>query len=281
MESNNITSIQQMLEQMTTDQLRDMLDKELHMELVNGDSIRLILSILRDREKPVTVEMTPNMERAWEKYQRDTDKIWEASRRSQRIRGWAMRAAAAAAVLVLLLVPIVPQEVGAESLWEALVRWTTEIVEFFGPKDNEHRFVEYDFQTENPGLQKVYDAVVELGVTDPVVPMWLPEGYELAELEIVEYPASTRVHSSFVCDEDELIFYIDIYHADVSRKYQTDGELSNKYEHGGITHTIMNNNNNTAVVWERGKIECFMSMDIQEDTLFKILKSIYIRRKME
>lgn len=281
MELNNVTSIRQMLEQMTTEQLRDMLDKELHTEPVNGDSIRLIRSILQDRNRNITVEMTPNLERAWEKYQRDTDKIWEASRRSKRIRSWAMRAAAAAAVLVLLLVPIVPQEVGAESLWEALVRWTTEIVEFFGPKDNEHRLLEYDFQTDNPGLQQVYDAVVELGVTDPVVPMWLPDGYELTELEVVENPASTRVHSRFICDEDELIYSLDIYHADVSRVYQRDETTISKYESGGIKHVIMNNNNKTSVVWEQKEVECFMSADIQEDTLFEILNSIYIRRIAE
>lgn len=281
MESNNVTSIRQMLEQMTTEQLRDMLDKELHTEPVNDDSIRLIRSILQERNRNIMVEMTPNLERAWEKYQRDTDKIWETSRKSRRIRSWVLRAAAAAAVLVLLLVPIVPQEVGAESLWEALVRWTTEIVEFFGPKDNEHRFLEYDFQTENPGLQKVYDAVVELGVTDPVVPMWLPEGYELTELEVVEYPASTRVHSRFVCDEDELIYYVDIYHTDVSHKYQKNELSASKYEFGGIIHFILKNNNSTSVVWERGKTECLLSTDIQEDTLFEILKTIYIRRNIE
>lgn len=276
MESNNVTSIRQMLEQMTTEQLRDMLDKELHTEPVNGDSIRLLRSILQDRNKGVTVEMTPNLERAWEKYQRDTDKIWEASRRSRRIRSWAMRAAAAAAVLALLLVPIVPQEAGAESLWDALVRWTTEIVEFFGPNDNEGRIEEYEFKTDNPGLQQVYDAVVELGVTDPVVPMWLPEGYELVEFYEEKSPAVTRIHSRFKCDEAISVFYIDIYNADVSRTYQWDEKVIASYEHSGIVHQILNNYDLMTAVWSRENIECSLSLNCQEDTLHRILKSIYM-----
>lgn len=275
MESNNVTSIRQMLEQMSTEQLRDMLDRELHTEPVNGDSIRLIRSILRDRNGNITVEMTPNLERAWEKYQRDTDKIWKASRRTRWIRSWTLRAAAAAAVFVLLLVPILPQEVGAESLWDALVRWTTEIVEFFGPKDNAHRIVEYEFKTDNPGLQQVYDAVVGLGVTDPVVPMWLPEGYELVELDIENYPVKNRVHSRFQTDDGSIIFFVDIYSVDVARKYQKDEDVVDSFECGGIVHKIIQNFDLTAVLWSRGCTECYLSFDCQEDELYRILKSIY------
>ena len=275
MESNNVTSIRQMLEQMSTEQLRDMLDRELHTEPVNGDSIRMIRSILRDRNGNITVEMTPNLERAWEKYQRDTDKIWKASRRTRRIRSWTLRAAAAAAVFVLLLVPILPQEVGAESLWDALVRWTTEIVEFFGPNDNEGRIEEYEFKTDNPGLQQVYDAVVELGVTDPVVPMWLPEGYELVEYEISSYPVKTRVHSRFTNGATPVVFYIDIYNEDVSHKYQKDETGADYYEHSGVVHQVLRNYDLTAAVWSRKNIECFLSIRSQEDILHKVLSSIY------
>jgi len=281
MELNNVTSIRQMLEQMSTESLREMLDKELHTEPMNDDAIRLLLSILRERRKDVPAEMTPNLERAWEKYQRDTDKIWKESRRSRRIRSWAMRAAAAAAVLVLVLVPIVPQEAGAESLWEALTRWTTQIVEFFGPKDNDHRIETYAFKTDNPGLHQVYDAVVELGVTDPVVPMWLPEGYELGELEVIQHPAKTRVHSLFRNGESPIVFCVDVYNADVSRKYQKDETNADYYEYSGVIHQILQNVDNNTVVWSINSVECFLAIDCQEEILEEILKSIYIRRATE
>lgn len=276
MQSNNVTSIRQILEQMTTEALRDMLDQELHADPVNDDAVRMLLSILRERRKNVTVEITPNLERAWEKYQRDTDEIWKGSRRSRTIRSWVTRAAAAAAVLAVLLVPIVPHETGAESLWEALVRWTTEIVEFFGPEDNTHRIVPYQFQTDNPGLQQVYDAVVDLCVTDPVVPMWLPEGYELVELEIIENPAKTRVHSRFLHLDNETVFCVDIYNTDVSRMYQKDDIDAKIYEHSGVLHQILQNYENYSVVWSRNNVECLLVIDCQEDILDEILKSIYI-----
>ena len=46
---------------------------------------------------------------------------------------------------------------------------------------------EYVFETDHPGLQQIYDAVVEMGVTEPVVPMWVPEGYDLVEYKAEDY----------------------------------------------------------------------------------------------
>lgn len=275
MESNNVTSIRQLLENMSTEELREMLDKELHAQQIDGDAIRLLLQILRERQKDVVVEMTPNLERAWEKYQRDTDKIWQASRRTARIRTLVTRAAAAAAVLVLLLVPMLPQEAGAESLWDALARWTAEIVEFFGPEDNTHRIVGYEFKTENPGLQQVYDAVTALGVTEPVVPMWLPEGYELVEIFQRDLPSKTRIHAGFASQNDEIVLCIDVYAVDVSHVYQKSGTEINTYEYGGVKHLFLQNNNKLSVVWERDFVECAVSMNAQEDTWYRVIKSIY------
>lgn len=273
---NDMTSVQELFEQLPTEQLREMLDKELHTEPVNADAIRLLMGILRERNKENPVQITPATEQAWEKYQQDSEKIWKGAKRSGKIRNWIIRTASAAAVLAVLLLPIIPQEAGAESLWDTLMRWTSEIVEFFGPKDNEGRIEEYVFQTDNPGLQQVYDAVVELGVTDPVVPMWLPEGAELVEFWKEDLPASSRVHSRFSMDGNSLIFYVDIYNADVSHKYQKDTTETEKYECGGVRHYIMQNNGNMVAVWVRDNIECSFSIDCQEEIIYRIIDSIYV-----
>ena len=273
---NDMTSVQELFEQLPTEQLREMLDKELHTEPVNADAIRLLMGILRERNKENPVQITPATEQAWEKYQQDSEKIWTGAKRSGKIRNWIIRTASAAAVLAVLLLPIIPQEAGAESLWDTLMRWTSEIVEFFSPKDNEGRIEEYVFQTDNPGLQQVYDAVVELGVTDPVVPMWLPEGAELVEFWKEDLPASSRVHSRFSMDGNSLIFYVDIYNADVSHKYQKDTTETEKYECGGVRHYIMQNNGNMVAVWVRDNIECSFSIDCQEEIIYRIIDSIYV-----
>jgi len=108
-----------------------------------------------------------------------------------------------------------------------------------------------------------------------VVPMWLPEGYELADFFLRSLPSKTRIHSRFNDGESELILYIDVYNADVSRKYQWDENDMDFYELGGVVHQILKNYDLTSVVWSRDDVECYLSIDCQEEILHSILKSIY------
>lgn len=274
-EVNNAASLGGLLEQMSTEELRVLLNQELHTEPMNEDAIRLIRGILRRRSQTVEVTITPELEKAWEKYQKDSDAIWQESRKKQRLHNWLVRGAAAAAVLAIMVIPVFPQEAGAESLWQTLTRWTAQVVEFFGPTDNDDRIVEYTFRTDNPGLQQVYDTVVEMGITEPVVPMWLPEGYELVECKIEEFPAKRRIHSRFEHEQSTVIFKIEQYHIEVSRHYHKDENLSDTHEYGGIDHQIVQNKDYVVALWHRDNIEAMISTDCQGEEVKLILQSIY------
>lgn len=276
MELNDKTSVQELFEQMPTEKLDNLLNEELSSDTPNGDVIRLILSVLREREKDVPVEITPKVAAAWETYQQNIAELDRQANRPRKIRSWVLRVGAAAAVLVLLAASIIPQRAEAESLWDRLARWTTGIVDFFSPDDNEGRILEYQFQTDNPGLQQVYDEAVELGITFPAVPMWLPDGSALVECKVEEFPATTRLHSRFIYDGEPIVFYIDIYNTDVSHKYQIDEMTIEKYESGGVKHSIMQNNDRMVAVWTRDNIECSLSLSCQGDTLRRVIDSIYV-----
>lgn len=275
MKNDNMPSVQELFQQMSTEELRALLDKELHTEPVNDHGIRLIMGVLRERNKDTAVQVSPETLKAWEKYRKATDQIYAPARRNLQIRRWLTRAAAAAAVLALLLLPVIPQEAGAESFWETLTRWTSEVMEFFGYRDNEDRLVAYEFRTDNPGLQEVYDKVIELGITVPVVPMWLPEGYELVECQVVEYPVSTKLHSRFVNTEETIIFSIEVFEAEVSRKYQKDETAVDTIESAGILHQQFSNLDTNVIIWTRENIECSLFVSSHEASLDRIIKSIY------
>lgn len=275
MQLNNMTSLREMLEQLSTERLDEMLQKELHKDQIDDHAVRLIMRILREREKNSPVEMTPEIEQAWEKYQRDVAAIEKDGSRRIRTRGWVLRAASIAAVFCLIVL-IFPQQAGAESFWERLTRWTESIVEFFGPKDDEARIEEYEFKTDNPGLQQVYDAVVEMGITDPVVPMWLPVGYELTECKKTESPRRVGTCATFRNVDAEIVLTVNRHFEEVAHSYHKGDDLQTEFERNGFVFYIAQNNEKWVAIWMKDNIECFITADCQEDALQDILRSIYV-----
>lgn len=279
MQQNNVTSIRELLEQMPTTQLDEMLNAELGKEIPDANAVKLILDILKQREKDHPIEITPEIESAWKKYQQDSAKIRDGKRRVK-IPSWVLRSASVAAVFVLILLTI-PQQAQAESFWDRLVRMTSEIVEFFSPDDTESRLEEYTFRTDNPGLQQVYDAVTEMGVTVPVVPMWLLDGNELVECKVTENPRKNHVYARFSISDVDAVLIVDVYMDDALHVYQKDEKINKQYELYETTFNIMRNNNFWVVIWTIDNIECSIIVDCSEDDLYRVLKSIYEMEDIE
>ena len=270
MKNYNTTGLRGVVEQMSTEQLDEMLQHELEKESVDESAIRLIMEILEKRDQDVPVEINPKVAAAWEKYQtRASVQI----RPKASFRSLPVRIAAAVAVVIVLALAV-PQSAEAESFWERLSRWTDNIFEFFAPGD-EVTDEEYTFKTNNPGLQQVYDAVTALGITDPVVPMWLPEGYELLQCEVTETPSKSFVHSRFENGKNIIILDLAIRDAESPRQYSKDEENAIKHEIAGIDHIFLHNEEWWTAAWTRDRLECAIAIDCHEETLYKILKSIY------
>lgn len=170
MRENKVAMLRELLLQKTTKELEEMLDKELHSKQVDEYAVRMILEILRQRDEMCRTEVSVKTEEAWRQYREDTARRKAENSGGKRIRRLWLRAVSVAAVFAVLIF-VIPSQAGAQSFWLELIRWTESFLDFFGPNDNQDRIVEYEFQTENPGLQKLYDTVVEQGVTVPVVPM--------------------------------------------------------------------------------------------------------------
>lgn len=272
MNNSNMAGLRGMIEQMPTAQLDELLHCELEKEPVDDAAVRLILEVLEERDRDVPIEMNDRIEAAWEKYQS------QAPVRKQpwfSLQRWPMRAAAIVAVVALLIFAV-PQSADAENFWERLTRWTDSIFEFFAPGDSRSADGEYVFETDNPGLQQVYDTVTALGVTEPVVPMWLPEGFELIECKVIESDTKVFVYSEFSNGENSAVLDVVIRNMESQRQYNKDETNVETREIMGVVHNILHNNDRWTAAWEREKLECAIALDCQEETLYRVLKSIYV-----
>lgn len=271
MQMYNDSGLRKSLEQLETEQLDKMLQAELEKQDPDMDAVRLIVRVLEERDGAVSATLPAGSQAAFQRYR---DRMKGLQRHSAPVRHWI--AVAASMVLILgMLFAVVPQQVEAESFWEMLQRWSGTVMEFFSKQD---RFKDpvYIFETDNPGLQQVYDAVVELGVTDPMVPMWLPEECELISLELIQTPMIEGICARFSYNQSELVYKLDVYAEKPARQFYRDDSHYESYEKNGTSFNITRNNNRWGAVWMKDNIECSIILDCQEDTLRRILGSIYV-----
>jgi len=263
---NNI-SLRDTLENLPTQRLDEMLRAELEKDVLDEDAVRLILKALRKQESDYPVETSAQIRRALEEYEQKT------TPRGTETRDLFFKVAIVL-IIVGTLICILPQEAKAGSIFERIVSWTDSIFELFNPSDNSTQ-KEYVFLTDHPGLQELYDTVMEQGITPPIVPMWIEEEYELTKCKVTETPVVTRITSTFITSDKVLTFEVNIYSQNISREYHKNEANIERYEVNGVFHNIFQNNGLWTVVWTRGNVECSIFTDCQEDTLYKILNSIY------
>lgn len=262
------------MKQMTTEELDRKLQSELRKESPDEKVVLSILKELRKRECDHRSEITEEVNLAWEDYQA---KVAQSDRpTNSRKNCWTSKIAAVAAVMALLIL-VFPFAVDADGTMDVLYRITDSIIEFFSPgRKNVDTVGEYIFETENPGLQQVYEAVVKMGITDPVVPMWLPEGYVLEELEIDQAYGVKKTYARFVKDDGIIIFHVKFGANDSRTQYEQETGAKS-YDILGNEHLVMDNRGRMVAIWVNGYAECMITTTENNQVLYEIIDSIYRR----
>ena len=253
---------------MSTEELDQVLQAELEKEHPNEEVVLPILHELEEREKDIPVEMTPEVLEILEKLSKHNT----SSKQSIHRRKWLAGIAAAAAVVCIVIMSMAPTA-RAESLFDILLRWTSSIFEFIDSAKS-YPDAAGGFTTENPGLQQLYDRVTELGVTELVVPMWLPEGFVLSELKEMPMAGGTKVFCKFE-NESKIIFFKYQISTDISAKVEKEETGVELFESGEIGHFIVENEDTLSTTWTVDGVECVMNANIPKEDIYSIIKSIY------
>ena len=259
--------------QLPTEELDQILQAELEKDHPNEEVVLPILQILEEREKDYPVAKTPEVLTLLGKLSEHKT----SSKESKNRRGWVAGIAAIAAVACIVVMAL-PRTVGAESLFDVLFRWTSSVFEFVHPDKNDSYPNEGGvFATDHPGLQQMYDKVTELGVTESVVPMWLPKGFELSKLQVIPVRDNGyKVNAVFKGDEEVISLAYRISR-DVSTKFEKEETAVEVFDSGDISHFILENGENLVVTWTIDGVECLVNANIEKEDVYTIIKSIYRR----
>ena len=270
MKFDTVAALRGKLEAMETAQLDDMLLEELRRDAPDGNTIRLISGILKERDQEQMPWLNDQIHQAWAQYR---GSIKPDRKKGKRVNSFLLKAASVLLVLAALAAAV-PQKAEAWNIFERLIAWTEDVFSLTSPAEEAGREA-YAFQTDNPDLQEVYDRVTELGITAPVVPSWIPEGYELVECKVSESPTTNCLYASFSNGGTELLYQMNSYADNVSYEFYKDAISTRIEEKNGIDHTIIQNEDVMVALWTVDNIQCSIFIDCQEETLLRILDAIY------
>lgn len=263
------------LEAMSTEELKAILKKALAQSPKDYEWIYKILDVLQKRKTkpqqkppfPVTQEEVDEALLIWQEAkdipQPETKPLWR--RKS---------ASVVAAILCVLLIAV-PIVSGLPFVQQMLAKWNEDYFWIETPGTPVAPPEGYVFQTDNPGLQQLYNAVTELGITQPVVPMWLPDGFALTSLKNICSESEEKIAAKFKSEDDYISFLFENHRKNITKESLKSKGIPICWTIAGVEHFCYQNQNFNTVVWTSGEYEILLVSTLDSSVLYKIVAEIY------
>lgn len=294
-------------DRMSTEALAELLRLDIQApeeESLDIEAIMYITEVIANREKdsPSGSYPVPDVDAAWEEFQTKyrpcqtdgrslydfDDEIADKpclpsapppkSKRRAGVRWLGRIAAVAAALLVALTATAYAM---GYDLWAAVARWGKDTFTFISePAPAETENTSISVPTNKIKYDSLQEALDAYGITTPLAPTWIPEGFELDEVVVVESTMSNTVSFQTLYNSSDkyLSIYINMFNEASNTDYsmwEKDDTYVNKFEENGITHYFLQNDGNPMIVWKNGPFECHVWGNLSSEDLTNITKSVY------
>ena len=271
MEVNNYT--QEVLARLPREELRRMLIEELHKDTKQIDDafVRALLTELQTRDADPAFVDDGAVVAACEKFQATTQTTQTPQKRWY--QHWMLKAASVVLVLGILFFAL-PEAAEAKNVPEVLTWWSDNLLQLFSPGSRPN-IEEYVYQTDHPGLQEIYDAVTEAGITAPIVPSSLSDEFKLEELQLLQLKEDITIHACLLSDRNEILFTAITQSEQSMLQHEKKAENVSVWNIAGIDHYVVSNNKTLIITWVTENFECTISADCPEEDVYRLIESIY------
>ena len=181
---------------------------------------------------------------------------------------WLRRLTAVAAVLAVILLGSVTIKASGITLWEAVVTWAQETFHFGSSERGEPAG---DRKLQHSSL---YEAIAVMEGKTNLVPTWIPEEYELTEIQIVESPLQRKYVALYLNEEKTLKISIQLYLDTYPEKIEQSDGYINTIEYNGRSYYIFMDNSKLRAAWMSGYYECYISGELTIEQLAQMINSI-------
>lgn len=179
-----------------------------------------------------------------------------------------------AAVIAIAIGSMAVANAAGFDLWGAVVQWASET---FG-LENSMPYFDGAIGRKAKPCSDLHDALSTDGITDPLVPTWLPDGFTQYSCDKSGTPQMTTYQASYKNGEQIITIQVFAYVGGVGATH-TFERLPKEYSTSvldGVTYYIAVNSDGSAVaLWNTDTCECSISGNITETEMKQIIDSIY------
>lgn len=268
-------------DEMTTEQLREILRKHAHGELEkepDTEELFYIMEVLADRESTNPEKQIKSTEEAYATFVKHyapemaEEKPIPFPKRGAVATRWMKRVAVVAAICVALTTAAVSAKAFAPDFWEKVAIWTREFFRFESMIDGTEG--QEPDKEDNQELESFRNAMNQYEVPANIVPNWIPEGYVCTSINVKETPSARRISAIYEKDGQQLIIQIRQVMSGAPYQVEKSEDLIEIYSADGADYYIFSNNGMLQTAWVVGEFECVIGGKITMEEMKRIIDSI-------
>lgn len=268
-------------DEMTTEQLREILRKHAHGELEkepDTEELFYIMEVLADKESENPEKQIKSTEEAYATFVKHyapemaEEKPILFSKRGTMATRWMKRVAVVAIVFVALTTAAVSAKAFAPDFWERVATWTREIFHFEDVTDGTEG-KEPDKEA-NIELNSLLEVMARYEVPESMAPTWIPEGYICVSADGRDTPKALLISAVYEKDGEQLIIKIRQEFGSDPVQIEKNDDLIEIYTADGVDYYIFSNYETLQTAWVAGEFECIISGKITLEEMKRIIDSI-------
>jgi len=233
-------------------------------------------------------EKAVDVDAAWGSFERDylpyVEEVLEEEKKTaqttvampngkRHLHGFYRKAVAVAAVLAFMFVGSAVCYALGYDVFGAISTWTKETFNFYSHSQTQE--ITADMLSDIENIFDLKDLLEEYGVTERLIPTYIPEGYEQLEIDLGDIGGGNWSYTDIYRRENDsndlYISVVTVYDGG----YEKDPDDPEIYVVNGIEHFIMTNMDDYRATWIDGNFRVCISGLGSREELIKMINSVY------
>lgn len=301
MAESNQTNKYAYLSRLSTKELEAILRADAESpEAGNDEAISYILEVIEQREHEHPSGFFPDLDSSWKEFQtiyntpesadqtlypvdntEDIGTVPVQVKAKQRRR--LSKPLLIAAIIALLIASLTVPVAGHGNLLEMIGSWTADqftfiITGYRKDSSSDEPDVDLEESSDSKIGEELRQILQEYGITESVVPSWLPDGFELAdEIAVEDYPDFNETEFFAFYSDGEDSCTISVTRTDQQvhgSTYEKGSGSPEVYTSGGVEYYIFQNTESILAAWYMDNLECSINTTMSESDLKGVIDSI-------